>query len=149
MHRVRDARTTGRDMTTSAADALAATGLGRIGQIAMTVRDLRGAVTFYRDVLGLPLLFEAPPRLAFFDCAGQRLMLGEPEDGEAPRGNSVLYFSVPDVHAAHATLTARGVTFVDAPHLIARLADREIWMAFLRDPEENLLAIMAEVPLTN
>ncbi|WP_284348881.1 VOC family protein [Roseisolibacter agri] len=136
-------------MTTSAADALAATGLGRIGQIAMTVRDLRGAVTFYRDVLGLPLLFEAPPRLAFFDCAGQRLMLGEPEDGEAPRGNSVLYFSVPDVHAAHATLTARGVTFVDAPHLIARLADREIWMAFLRDPEENLLAIMAEVPLTN
>ena len=135
-------------MTASAAHASAATGLGRIGQIALTVRDLRGAVTFYRDVLGLPLLFEAPPRLAFFDCAGQRLMLGEPEDGEPPRGNSVLYFSVPDVHAAHATLTERGVPFVDAPHMIARLADREIWMAFLRDPEENLLAIMAEVPLS-
>ncbi len=138
-------------MTASAAQepgsASAATGLGRIGQIAMNVRDLRGAIAFYRDVLGLPLLFEAPPRLAFFDCAGQRLMLGEPEDGEAPRGNSVLYFSVPDVHAAHATLAARGVTFVDAPHLIARLPDREIWMAFLRDPEENLLAIMAEVPI--
>ena len=134
-------------MTTSATAASATTGLGRIGQIAMTVRDLRGAVTFYRDVLGLPFLFEAPPQLAFFDCAGQRLMLGEPEDGEAPRGNSVLYFSVPDVHASHATLTARGVTFVDAPHLIARLPDREIWMAFLRDPEENLLAIMAEVPI--
>lgn len=136
-------------MTASAAPASTATGLGRIGQIALTVRDLRGAVTFYRDVLGLPLLFEAPPRLAFFDCAGQRLMLGEPEDGEAPRGNSVLYFSVPDVHAAHATLVARGATFVDAPHLVARLADREIWMAFLRDPEENLLAIMAEVPVRN
>ena len=138
-------------MTANAAEASthasAATGLGRIGQIAMHVRDLRSAVTFYRDVLGLPLLFEAPPKLAFFDCAGQRLMLAEPKDGEAARGNSVLYFTVSDVHAAHATLTARGVPFVDAPHLIARLADREIWMAFLRDPEENLLAIMAEVPI--
>jgi methylmalonyl-CoA/ethylmalonyl-CoA epimerase len=135
-------------MTASAAHETVATGLGRIGQIAMTMQDLRGAVAFYRDVLGLPLLFEAPPGLAFFDCAGQRLMLARPEDGEEAHGNSVLYFTVPDVRAAHATLRARGVRFVDEPHLVARLADREIWMAFLRDPEENLLAIMAEVPLT-
>ena len=133
-------------MTASAAHEPVATGLGRIGQIAMTVTDLRGAVAFYRDVLGLPLLFEAPPGLAFFDCAGQRLMLAEPEDGDAPRGSSVLYFSVPDVHASYETLRARGVRFVDEPHLVARLADREILMAFLRDPEENLLALMAEVP---
>ena len=135
-------------MTASATHEPVATGLGRIGQIAMTVQDLPGAVTFYRDVLGLPLLFEAPPGLAFFDCAGQRLMLSRPEDGDAPRGNSVLYFVVPDVHAAHATFRARGVQFVDEPHLVARLADREIWMVFLRDPEENLLALMAEVPIT-
>ena len=134
-------------MTASAAHEPVATGLGRIGQIAMTVRDLRGAVTFYRDVLGLPLLFEAPPGLAFFDCAGQRLMLAEPEAGEAPRGSSVLYFSVPDLRASYEMLRARGVRFVDEPHLIARLADREVWMVFLRDPEENLLALMAEVPI--
>jgi len=136
-------------MTASAAHEPVATGLGRIGQIAMTVKDLRSAVTFYRDVLGLPLLFEAPPGLAFFDCAGQRLMLAEPEDGDAPRGSSILYFSVPDVHASHATLRDRGVHFVDEPHLVARLADREIWMAFLRDPEENLMALMAEVPTSS
>ncbi|MGZ8493327.1 MAG: VOC family protein, partial [Gemmatirosa sp.] len=108
-------------MTASATPETTATGLGRIGQIAMTMHDLPGAVAFYRDVLGLPLLFEAPPGLAFFDCAGQRLMLARPEDGESARGSSVLYFTVPDVHAAHATLLARGVRFVDAPHLVARL----------------------------
>jgi methylmalonyl-CoA/ethylmalonyl-CoA epimerase len=135
-------------MTASGAHETTATGLGRIGQIAMTMQDLPVAVAFYRDVLGLPLLFEAPPGLAFFDCGGQRLMLARPEDGEAAGGNSVLYFTVPDVQAAHATLLRRGVRFVDAPHVVARLADREIWMAFLRDPEENLLAVMAEVPIT-
>lgn len=136
-------------MTASAAHEPDATGLGRIGQIAMTMHDLPGAVAFYRDVLGLPLLFEAPPGLAFLDCAGQRLMLAGPEGDDAPRGNSILYFHVPDVHAAHATLLARGVRFVDAPHLVARLADREIWMTFLRDPEANLLALMAEVPIAS
>ena len=135
-------------MTASTAPETTATPLGRIGQIAMTMHDLPGAVAFYRDVLGLPLLFEAPPGLAFFDCAGQRLMLARPEDGETARGNSVLYFAVPDIHAAHATLLARGVRFVEAPHLIARLADREVWMAFLHDAEANLLGIMSEVPLT-
>ena len=122
--------------------------LGPIGQLALAVPDVRAAVRFYRDDLGLPLLFEAPPGLAFFDCAGQRLMLAGPEDGDAPRGNSILYFSVPDVHASHAMLRDRGVHFVDEPHLVARLADREIWMAFLRDPEENMMALMAEVPIT-
>jgi methylmalonyl-CoA/ethylmalonyl-CoA epimerase len=135
-------------MTASAAPETIATPLGRIGQIAMTMHDLPGAVAFYRDVLGLPLLFEAPPGLAFFDCGGQRLMLARPEGGEAARGNSVLYFAVPDIHAAHGALSARGACFVDAPHLIARLADREVWMAFLRDPEDNLLGVMSEVPLT-
>jgi methylmalonyl-CoA/ethylmalonyl-CoA epimerase len=133
-------------MTASAARETG-TGLGRIGQIAMGVRDLDAAVAFYRDALGLPLLFTAPPGLAFFDCAGVRLMLARPEDGTAPTGNSTLYFTVPDIHAAHASLTARGVSFVGAPHLIARLPDREVWMVFLKDPEENLLGLMSEVPL--
>jgi methylmalonyl-CoA/ethylmalonyl-CoA epimerase len=138
------ATTDGGDMTASAGQE---TGLGRIGQVAMAMRDLDAAVAFYRDTLGLPLLFTAPPGLAFFDCAGVRLMLARPEDGAEPGGHSVLYFSVPDIHAAHATLAARGVTFVDEPHLIARLPDREVWMCFLRDPEGNLLGLMSEVPI--
>jgi methylmalonyl-CoA/ethylmalonyl-CoA epimerase len=127
--------------------ASAAVQLGRIGQIAMTMRDLPAAVRFYRDELGLPLLFEAPPGLAFFDCGGVRLMLSAPEGSGEVRGNSVLYFAVPDVGAAYEAMRGRGVAFVDEPHLIARLADREVWMVFLRDPEENLLGLMAEIPL--
>jgi methylmalonyl-CoA/ethylmalonyl-CoA epimerase len=128
--------------------ASAAVQLGRIGQIAMTMRDLPAAVRFYRDELGLPLLFEAPPGLAFFDCGGVRLMLSAPEGAGEVRGNSVLYFAVPDVGAAYAALRERGVVFVDEPHLIARLPDREVWMVFLRDPEENLLGLMAEIPIS-
>ena len=122
--------------------------LGRIGQIAMTMRDLPAAVRFYRDELGLPLLFEAPPGLAFFDCGGMRLMLSAPEEGGEVRGNSVLYFAVPDIAAAYEALRGRGVAFVDEPHPIARLADREVWMVFLRDPEGNLLGLMAEIPVS-
>ena len=47
--------------------------------------------------------------------------------------------------AAYAALRARGVTFLDAPHLIARLPDHELWMAFCRDSEANLLGLMSEV----
>src|SRR6476661_2254079 len=129
----RAARNSGEGAMTASATRERGTGLGRIGQLAMHVRDLDAAVAFYRDALGLPLLFTAPPGLAFFDCAGLRLMLARPEEGEAPRGNSVVYFSVPDIHGAHAALAARGVPFVDAPHVIARLPDREVWMVFLKD----------------
>jgi methylmalonyl-CoA/ethylmalonyl-CoA epimerase len=120
-------------------------GLSRIGQIAVTVRDLDRAVAFYRDVLRLPFLFRVP-NLAFFDCAGTRLMLGEPEAGDAgPARASVLYFDVPDLPAAYADLRARGVSFRDAPHLIARMPDHELWMAFFDDSEGNTLGLMSEV----
>jgi methylmalonyl-CoA/ethylmalonyl-CoA epimerase len=120
-------------------------GLSRIGQIALTVRDLERAVAFYRDVLRLPFLFRTPS-LAFFDCAGTRLMLSEPESGGAAGGQaSILYFVVPDLAAAYDDLRARGVQFRDAPHLIARMPDHELWMAFLADSEDNTLALMCEV----
>ncbi|HVG98462.1 MAG TPA: VOC family protein [Chloroflexota bacterium] len=119
-------------------------GLSRIGQIAVTARDLDRAVAFYRDVLRLPFLFRVP-NLAFFDCAGTRLMLGEPE-GEGEAGHaSILYFDVADLPATYDALRARGVTFKDAPHLIARMPDHELWMAFFADSEGNTLALMSEV----
>jgi methylmalonyl-CoA/ethylmalonyl-CoA epimerase len=120
-------------------------GLRRIHQIAVTVRDLDRAVAFYRDALGLPLLFRAPPGLAFFDCAGIRLMLSLPE-GATSVGNSVIYYGVENIQAAHAALAARGVRFIGDPHLIARLPDRDVWLAEFRDSEENVLALMSEVP---
>jgi predicted enzyme related to lactoylglutathione lyase len=121
-------------------------GLSRIHQISMRAHDVDRAVTFYRDALGLPFLFAAPPRLAFFDCAGVRLMLSTPEPGFDHPG-SVLYFAVDDIRAAHAALTSRGVAFRSEPHKIATLADREVWLADFEDTEGNSLALMAEPKL--
>lgn len=118
-------------------------GIGRIHQISMRARDVDRAVRFYRDALGLPFLFAAPPRLAFFDCGGVRLMLSTPEpDFDHP--GSILYFSVEDIRQAHETLVTRGVTFRSQPHKIATLADREVWLADFEDSEGNILALMSE-----
>ena len=119
-------------------------GLERIGQIALTVRDLDRATRFYRDALGMRLLYEFPG-LAFFDCGGVRLMLGVPESAEFDHPSSVLYYAVDDIAAAHGALLARGVAFERDPHIVAKLPDRDVWMAFLRDSEGNLLGLMNEV----
>ena len=119
-------------------------GLDRVGQVAMPVRDVDRAIAFYRDTLGMRFLFRAPPGLAFFDCGGVRLMLDGPAAARAGQG-SVLYYSVPDLDAAHTILSARGVEFERGPHMVARLPDHELWMAFFRDPDHNLLALMSEI----
>lgn len=119
--------------------------LSRIGQVAVNVRDLARAVAFYRDVLGMRLLFEIPAA-AFFDCGGVRLMLATAEAPEHDHPASVLYYRVDDLSGAFEALRSRGVRFEGEPHRIARMPDHDLWMAFLRDSEENLLALMAEVP---
>jgi methylmalonyl-CoA/ethylmalonyl-CoA epimerase len=119
----------------------------RIGQVAVPVMDLDRAVTWYETVLGLRLLFRAPPGLAFLDCGGVRVMLSRPEKPDDGSRASVLYYVVPDLPAAHAALAARGADLVDRPHLVARLPDHDLWMAFCRDSEGNLLGLMSEVAL--
>ena len=104
-------------------------GLAKIGQIAMTVRDLPQAVAFYRDVLGMKFLFEAPPALAFFDCGGVRLMLSLPEQEGSVAGqqfSSVLYYTVDDIQQAAAVLIARGVVFETPPHEMWEKAIRRL-----------------------
>lgn len=119
--------------------------LDRIGQIAVTVHDLERAVAFYRDTLGMSFLFQAPPKMAFFDCGGIRLMLGVPEEAEFDHPSSILYYKVDDIQGTHRTLRERGVEFRGEPHLIARMPDHELWMAFFRDSEGNTMALMSEV----
>jgi methylmalonyl-CoA/ethylmalonyl-CoA epimerase len=120
-------------------------GLGQIGQIAVPVSDIKRAIAFYRDILGMRFLFQAPPGLGFFDCAGVRLMLDAPAKAESQNYSSVIYYKVSDLHAAFETLSTRGVRFEAEPHLLAKLPDHELWMAFFRDPDGNLLALMSEV----
>jgi methylmalonyl-CoA/ethylmalonyl-CoA epimerase len=118
--------------------------LGSIGQIAIGISDLDRAVAFYRDKLRLKHLFSAPPGLAFFQAGEVRLMLSRPEKADSERFTSALYFKVADIQTARAALASRGVTFEAEPHLIARMPDHELWMAFFRDPDRNLLALMCE-----
>jgi methylmalonyl-CoA/ethylmalonyl-CoA epimerase len=124
--------------------AVVAVSLSRIGQVAVPVKDLKRAVAFYRDVLGMPFLFQAGERLAFFECDGVRVMLDIP-DPEFAHPSSILYFRVPDIRAAHGDLAGKGVRFRGAPELIAKMPDHDLWMAFFWDTEENVMALMAEV----
>lgn len=120
-------------------------GLAQIGQIAVPVSDIDRAIEFYRDILGMRFLFQAPPGLAFFDVGGVRLMLDAPAKSQAQNFSSIIYYRVTDLAAAFATLSTRGVRFETRPQLVARMPDHELWMAFFRDPDENLLALMSEV----
>jgi len=120
--------------------------LSKIRQVSMNARDLPRAVAFYRDRLGMRHLFDAGPTMSFFDCAGVRLMLAVADKPEFDHPGSILYFAVDDIRATHEALAARGVAFREAPNLVARLPDREVWMAFLSDSEGNTLAITSEVP---
>ena len=124
---------------------VSAPGITRLGQIQIRTHDVDRAAHFYEKILGLTLLFKAPPGLAFFDCGGVRLMLDRPEKQEFDHASSILYFAVPDIHAAHARMKEQSVRFEDEPHMIARMADHDLWMTFFRDSEDNLLALMSEV----
>ena len=116
-----------------------------LGQIALTVRDVSVSLPFYRDILGLPFLFSAGPNLAFLAAGSVRLMLTTPQGhGEAGK-NSVLYFKVDDLPATHAALLSHGAKNERDPQLTAKLPDHDLWMAFIRDPDENLIGLMSEV----
>ena len=120
--------------------------LGKIGQIAVIVHDLERATVFYRDKLGMKHLFSVPPKMAFFDADGIRLMLGIPERPEFDHPSSILYFKVDDIDAAYEALTKRGVRFEGKPNLVAPMQTHDLWLAEFRDSEENIMALMCEKP---
>jgi catechol 2,3-dioxygenase-like lactoylglutathione lyase family enzyme len=124
-------------------EAIPALMLSEIGQIAVVVRDIDRAVVFYRDTLGMRLLFR-PPRLAFFACGSIRLMLGLPEKSEFDHPASIIYYKVADIDSACRTLRERGVELEGEPHLVAKMPDHDLWIAFFRDPDRNLLGLMCE-----
>jgi methylmalonyl-CoA/ethylmalonyl-CoA epimerase len=118
--------------------------ISAIQQVAVNVRDVDRARAFYRDKLGMRHLFDGGPKLTFFEVGGIRLMLGPASDAEFDHPSSILYLRVDDIRAAHRELAARGVHFRDMPHLVAKLPDREVWMAFFDDGEGNVMAITSE-----
>jgi predicted enzyme related to lactoylglutathione lyase len=119
--------------------------LSEIGQIAITVGDVAKATAFYRDVLGLKFLFPAGPNLAFLAAGTVRIMLSTPQGAGEVGKNSILYFKVADLGAAHAAIVARGAKEENGPRLIAKMPDHELWMSAVRDPEGNIVELMSEV----
>jgi len=115
-----------------------------IGQIAVNVHNLPMAIDFYRDILGIKFLFKTPS-MAFFDLNGVRLMLGKPEKPEFDHPSSIIYYKVSDLRETYKSLIAKGVAFESKPQLVARMPNHELWMAFFRDVDGNLLALMSEI----
>ena len=120
--------------------------LSRIGQIFVNVHDLDRAIAFYRDILGMTFLFRAPPNMAFFDCGGIRLMLGVPDRPDLDHPASIIYYKVDDIEKVYEVFHARGVEFIIKPHLVAQMPAYDLWLADFKDSEDNILALMSEVP---
>jgi catechol 2,3-dioxygenase-like lactoylglutathione lyase family enzyme len=115
-----------------------------IGQIAITVSDVSKALGFYRDVLGLAFLFSPNAQLAFLSAGDVRIMLTTPQGAGAPGANSILYFKTSNIEKAHTEIIARGVANERGPQLAAKMPDHELWLAFVRDPDRNLVGLMEE-----
>src|SRR5438046_4581419 len=118
--------------------------LSEIGQIAITVADVSTSLPFYRDILGLKFLFSPSPNLAFLSAGSVRLMLSTPQGAGTVGHNSILYFKVTDIVATHAAIVERGAKNERAPQLTAKMPDHELWAAFVRDPDGNLVGLMEE-----
>ena len=115
-----------------------------ITQLLIPVDDFERGVAFYRDVLGLRLLFAAPPQMAFFQCGAVRLLVGVTPAGQKVQRGSAIYFAVTDIQAVYSSLISKGVQFEVAPHVVNRSAETETWLAEFVDPDGNQLALMSE-----
>lgn len=118
--------------------------INNVGQIGVPVKDLNRALDFYKEKLGLSLLFNTD-RMAFFECDGLRLMLTLPEKDEFAQSSSVIYFQVDNIKNTYERLVDKKVTFVDEPHVVAKMGQTETWMVFFKDTEDNIHALMSEV----
>ena len=116
-----------------------------IGQVMIPVEDFERGVAFYRDVLGLPFLFAAPPQMAFFTCGNVRLLIGVVPPGQKAQRGSAIYFNVPDIQAVFASLRDKAVQFMAEPHIVNRTPKSELWLAEFTDPDHNQFALMSEV----
>ena len=69
------------------------------------------------------------------------------EESGAAINESLLYLSVPVIDSAYEQLQSRGVSFINAPHMVHKHDNGvEEWMAFFNDLEDRPLAIMSTTP---
>lgn len=118
-----------------------------VHQLTVPCKNLARATAFYRDAVRLPFLFEAPPGLAFFQCGATRLMLTRGPEEKLDPLNSVIYFGTDDIEGATKAVVAHGAKLEAAPHAIAKLPGREVWLSHWMDPEGNMMSFMQEKSL--
>lgn len=114
----------------------------KIGQIAISVRDLERSKHFYQNILGMTFLFDAG-NMSFFQCGEIRFMIAGSDKPAAP-SSTIIYFRVQDIEATFAHLKAQGAVTQSEPHLVAKMPDHDLWMAFLADPDGNTIGLMCE-----
>lgn len=120
--------------------------LGALTQVHVSVTDIDRAVAFYRDVLGIPLLFQVPGQpMAFFGSGQVRLYLGRPERSDLAT-RCMLYFEVDDIESEHARLVAAGVPAVGEPHPVHRDGASVLWMSFFTDPDGHHVVLTQQRP---
>jgi methylmalonyl-CoA/ethylmalonyl-CoA epimerase len=119
-----------------------------VTQLLIPIEDFERGLAFYRDILGLPFLFAAPPQMAFFQAGAVRLLVGVTPAGQNAQRGSAIYFAVPDIQAVYSSLSAQGVQFKAPPHIVNRSTKSEVWLAEFVDPDGNQLALMSDVPLS-
>jgi len=118
-----------------------------IGQVMIPVDDFDRGMAFYKNTLGLPFLFAAPPQMAFFMCGSVRILVGALPPGQAAERGSAIYFKVEQIQDIASSLKAKGVSFMAEPHLVHRTPTSEMWLAEFTDPDGNHLALLSEVPV--
>jgi methylmalonyl-CoA/ethylmalonyl-CoA epimerase len=115
-------------------------------QVALTVTDVDAARTFYRDRLGLRLMFEANNML-FFDVGGTRLMIARDEARQrSARPAGILYFHVEDFAAALVRLQGTRAALVGPVETVQTTAAGSLRLQQFEDADGNMLAIMGFVP---
>jgi catechol 2,3-dioxygenase-like lactoylglutathione lyase family enzyme len=120
----------------------------KLVQVGLTCRDLDRSRAFYRDILGLPLLFEAGNML-FFQLEGLRLMVGLTHEPAQPIGGSVVYFDAPDIEILGPALEATGIKFTGPATVVQRTQTHELKLREFFDPDGNALALMGMVLKAN
>src|SRR5262245_12472886 len=115
----------------------------KLVQVALTTRDPERSRAFYRDVLGLQLLF-AVTNMTFYQLGDLRLMVGV-EPSMAP-GGSVLYIDAPDIDTLGTELEQRGVRFGGGVTVVQRTEKGDLKLREFKDPDGNSLALMGFVP---
>ncbi len=115
-----------------------------LGQLAIVVKDVQLSLPFYTQVLGLDFLFAPTPQLAFVQSGATRLMLSTPQGAGEVGKNSIPYFQTTNIEQFYIKALALGAVAERAPQLAAQMPDHQLWIAFLRDPDGNLIGLMEE-----